>query len=92
VLPFGAGKDRLRLGEGLGDGIDAEAVLDARGDVRLGVGRAGQVQVEVRALRHAEQKVAQEKRFGADAVEVLSGAPLAFRRLPCGRAASGKGS
>ena len=62
-LPLGSGHHRLRLGECLGERIDAETVLGGGLDMRLGVGRPGQMQVQVGALGHAQQKVAQQQRL-----------------------------
>jgi hypothetical protein len=79
-LGRGSRLDRLRLGEGLGGLIDAETVFSADADERLGIGGAIQMIVEVGALRHALEEVAQGKRVGADLLQHLRGALFGSRR------------
>ena len=80
-LRLRAGLDRLRLGEALGDRIDAETVLAADADEGLGVDRAVEMIVQVGALRHALEKVAERKRIAANGVERLRRAKLGIGLL-----------
>ena len=52
-LRLGARPYRLRLGEGLGDRIDAETVLAAHTDKGLGIDRPVEMIMQIGALRHA---------------------------------------
>ena len=81
-LGRGSRLDRLRLGERLGGLIDAETVFTPDADERLGVDGAVQMIVQVGALRHALEEVAQGKRVGADLLQLLRGALFgSWRRL-----------
>jgi len=70
----GSGFDRLRFGESFGGLIHAETVLTTDADEGFGIYGAVQMIVQVGALRHAQQEVAQSKRVGADLLQLLRGA------------------
>ena len=70
-LGLGSGLDRLRLREPLRHSVYAELVIGADADERLGVDRAIQMIVQIGALRHALQEVAQSERVVADSFELL---------------------
>ena len=80
-LGLGAGLDRLRLGEGLGDRIDAQPILTADADEGLGIDRAVEMIVQVGALRHALEKGIEGERIAANGIERLCRAKLAVLRL-----------
>jgi hypothetical protein len=70
------GLDRLRFGNTFGDRIDAETILTADADERLGVDGAVEVIVQIRALRHALEKLVERQRIGAHPLQLPRGASL----------------
>ena len=78
-LGLGTRPDRLRLGEGLGDRVDAEPILAADADERLGIDRAVEMIVQVGALGHGGEKGAERQRIGAKGIEGFRGALLPSR-------------
>ena len=73
-LGLSSGFDRLGLRESLRHGVYAELVLSADADERLGVDGTIQMIVQIGALRHALQEIAQSKRVVAHALQFLHGA------------------
>ncbi len=80
-LGLGARLDRLRLGEGLGDRIDAQPILTANADEGLGIDRPVEMIVQVGALRHALEKSIEGERIAPNGIERLCRAKLAVLRL-----------
>ena len=69
----------MRLGEAHSLGVDAEPVLDADADERLGIDRAVEMIVQIGALGHGGEKGTERQRIGAEGIEGFRGALLPSR-------------